>query len=103
MDEAGHLSWDKVLRVTTKLGAAGLEGESDVKFKGLVSIAAALSLVTISSAAVAQQAAPQPAVERVQGESEAKGSTVIVSLLALTAVIGGLVIALKNKGTPTSP
>ena len=74
-----------------------------MKFKGLVSIAAALSLVTISSAAVAQQAAPQPATEQVRGESEIKGSTAIVSLLALTAVIAGTVIALQKKGTPTSP
>jgi hypothetical protein len=74
-----------------------------VKFKGLVTTAAALSLVTISSAAVAQQAAPQPATEQVQGESEIKGSTAIVAILALTAVIGGTIIAFQNKGKPTSP
>jgi hypothetical protein len=74
-----------------------------VKFKGLVSIAAALSLVTISSAAVAQQAAPQPATEQVRGESEIKGSTAIVAILALTAIIAGAIIAGKNKGHPTSP
>lgn len=74
-----------------------------MKFKGLVTTAAALSLVTISSAAVAQQAAPQPATEQVRGESEIKGSTAIVALLALTAVIGGVVIGLSNKGKPTSP
>ncbi|MEZ0243932.1 MAG: hypothetical protein ACAH11_11190 [Sphingomonas sp.] len=74
-----------------------------MKFKGLVTTAAALSLVTISSAAVAQQAAPQPATEQVQGESEIKGSTAIVAILALAAVIGGTIIALKDKGHPTSP
>jgi hypothetical protein len=74
-----------------------------VKFKGLVSIAAALSLVTISSVAVAQQAAPQPATEQVKGESEIHGSTAIVAILALAAIIGGAVIALQNKGKPTSP
>lgn len=74
-----------------------------MKFKGLVSIAAALSLMTVSSVAVAQQAAPQPRTEQVQGESEIKGSTAIVGLLALAAVIAGIVIALKNKGKPTSP
>ena len=74
-----------------------------MKFKGLVSIAAALSLVTISSAAVAQQAAPQPATEQVRGESEIKGTTAIVAILALAAVIGGTIIALQKKGTPTSP
>ena len=74
-----------------------------MKFKGLVSIAAALSLVTISSAAVAQQAAPQPATEQVRGESELKGSTAIVAILALAAIIGGAIIALNKKGTPTRP
>jgi hypothetical protein len=73
-----------------------------VKFKSLVSIAAALSLVSISSAAVAQSA-PQPATEVVKGDSEIKGSTAIVAILALAAVIGGIIIASKGKGTPTSP
>ena len=74
-----------------------------MKFKGLVSIAAALSLVTISSAAVAQQAAPQAATEQVRGDSEIKGSTAIVAILALAAVIGGTIIALSKKGKPHSP
>ncbi|MES2441421.1 MAG: hypothetical protein V4574_01210 [Pseudomonadota bacterium] len=73
-----------------------------MKFKSLVSIAAALSLVSISSAAVAQSA-PQPATEVVKGDSEIKGSTAIVAILALAAVIGGTIIALKGKGHPTSP
>jgi hypothetical protein len=73
-----------------------------VKFKSLVSIAAALSLVTISSAAVAQSA-PQPATEVVKGDSEMHGSTAIVAILALAAIIGGIIIASKGKGTPTSP
>jgi hypothetical protein len=74
-----------------------------VKFKGLVSIAAAFSLVTISSAAVAQSVAPQPATENVEGDSEAKGSTVIVGLLALTAIIGGVAAGLSGDSEPTSP
>jgi hypothetical protein len=73
-----------------------------VKFKGLVTIAAALSLVTVSSAAIAQ-AAPQPATETVKGDSEIKGSTAIVAILALAAIIGGAIIAFKGKGHPTSP
>lgn len=73
-----------------------------MKFKSLVSIAAALSLVTISSAAVAQSA-PQPATEVVKGDSEMHGSTAIVAILALAAIIGGIIIASKGKGTPTSP
>ena len=74
-----------------------------MKFKGLVSIAAALSLVTISSAAVAQSAAPQPRTEMVKGDSEIKGSHAVVAILALAAIIGGAIIAFKGKGKPTSP
>jgi hypothetical protein len=73
-----------------------------VKFKGLVSIAAALSLVTVSSAAIAQ-AAPQPTTEVVKGDSEIHGTTAIVALLALTAIIAGAIIAGKGKSHPTSP
>ena len=73
-----------------------------MKFKGLVSIAAALSLVSVSSAAIAQSA-PQPATEVVKGDSEIKGSTAIVAVLALAAIIAGIIIASKGKGTPTSP
>lgn len=73
-----------------------------MKFKGLVSIAAALSLVTVSSAAIAQSA-PQPTTEVVKGDSEIHGSTAIVAILALAAIIGGAIIASKGKGTPTSP
>jgi hypothetical protein len=74
-----------------------------VKFKGLVSIAAALSLVSVSSAAIAQQAAPQPMTENVKGDSEIHGTTAIVAILALAAIIGGAVIGFQGKGHPTSP
>ena len=73
-----------------------------MKFKGLVSIAAALSLATVSSAAIAQSA-PQPVTEQVKGDSEIHGSTAIVAILALAAIIGGTIIALKDKSHPTSP
>lgn len=73
-----------------------------MKFKGLVTIAAALSLVTVSSAAIAQSA-PQPRTEAVKGDSEIKGSTAIVAILALAAIIGGAIIAFQGKGKPTSP
>ena len=73
-----------------------------MKFKGLVTIAAALSLVTVSSAVIAQ-AAPQPTTEAVKGDSEIKGSTAIVAILALAAIIGGAIIAFQGKGKPTSP
>lgn len=73
-----------------------------MKFKGLVSIAAALSLVTMSTAAIAQSA-PQPTTEVVKGDSEIKGSHAVVAILALAAIIGGAIIAFKGKGKPTSP
>ncbi len=73
-----------------------------MKFKGLVSIAAALSLVSISSAAVAQSA-PQPTTETVKGDSKIHGTTAIVAILALAAVIGGGIILSDKKDTPTSP
>ena len=78
------------------------EGEPKVKFKGLVTIAAALSLVTVSSVAVAS-AAPQPATEVVKGDAEVHGSTWLVGILALAAIIGGPAIALKNHSKPVSP
>ena len=73
-----------------------------MKFKGLVTIAAALSLVTVSSAAVASSA-PQPSTEIVKGDAELHGATWLVGLLALSAIIGGLAIALKNNNKPASP
>ncbi|MEI9852601.1 MAG: hypothetical protein WDN24_19065 [Sphingomonas sp.] len=72
-----------------------------MKSKGLVAVAAALSLVTVSSAAIAQSI-PAPAVETVQGDSEIKGSTAIVAILALAAIIGGIIIA-RNNRKPVSP
>jgi hypothetical protein len=78
------------------------KGEPKVKFKGLVTIAAALSLVTVSSVAVAQSA-PQPATESVQGDAQIHGSSWIVGILALSAVIAGLALALKNNSKPASP
>lgn len=73
-----------------------------MKFKGLVSIAAALSLATVSSAAIAQSA-PQPTAEKVKGESDIHGTTAIVAILALAAIVGGAVIALDDNNEPTSP
>lgn len=74
-----------------------------MKFKGLVSIAAALSLVTVTSAAVAQSAPPQPSAEIVQGDNEANGGTAVVAILALAAIIGGLIAGLNGDSQPTSP
>lgn len=74
-----------------------------MKFRHLISVAAAMSLMAVSSAAVAQSA-PQPSREKVDGDSDLKGSTVFVSLLALSAIIAGAAIAVNNAdNTPASP
>ncbi|WP_431590990.1 hypothetical protein [Sphingopyxis sp.] len=76
---------------------------------------AAISLAATSmiAAPVAASAAPAisavsfddvRAVSAVDGQSELDGSTWIIALLALLAIIGGAVIAGgNNSDTPTSP
>ena len=72
---------------------------------------AALSLMATSSAAVAQSAQSlslqkSPAIHRAvtkAGGNKIKGTTAVVGLLALTAVIGGAIIAFRGKSRPDSP
>jgi hypothetical protein len=76
---------------------------------------AAISLAATSmiAAPVAASAAPAisavsfndvRAVSAVEGESDLNGSSWIIALLALLAIIGGIVIAAgNNSDTPTSP
>ena len=76
---------------------------------------AAISLAATSmiAAPVAASAAPAissvsfsdvSAVSSVDGQSELEGSSWIIALLALAAIIGGVVIAAgNNSDTPTSP
>lgn len=76
---------------------------------------AAISLAATSmiAAPVAASAAPAissvsfsdvSAVSSVDGQSELEGSSWIIALLALAAIIGGIVIAAgNNSDTPTSP
>ncbi|MGQ2929455.1 hypothetical protein EEB18_016790 [Sphingopyxis sp. OPL5] len=76
---------------------------------------AAISLAATSmiAAPVAASAAPAissvsfddvSAVSAVDGQSELEGSSWIIALLALLAIIGGVVIAAgNNSDTPTSP
>lgn len=76
---------------------------------------AAISLAATSmiAAPVAASAAPAissvsfsdvSAVSSVDGQSEMEGSSWIIALLALAAIIGGIVIAAgNNSDTPTSP
>lgn len=68
-----------------------------------MAIAAALSLVSVSSAGIAQSYTPAPATESVSGDNEIKGTTAIVGLLALAAIIAGAAIALGGSKKPTSP
>jgi len=76
---------------------------------------AAISLAATSmiAAPVAASAVPAissvsfsdvSAVSSVDGQSELEGSSWIIALLALAAIIGGIVIAAgNNSDTPTSP
>ena len=76
---------------------------------------AAISLAATSmiAAPVAASAAPAisavsfddvHAVSAVDGQSELDGSSWIIALLALLAIVGGIVIAAgNNSDTPTSP
>ncbi len=76
---------------------------------------AAISLAATSmiAAPVAASAAPAisavsfddvRAVSAVDGQSELDGSSWIIALLALLAIVGGIVIAAgNNSDTPTSP
>lgn len=76
---------------------------------------AAISLAATSmiAAPVAASAAPAissvsfsdvSAVSSVDGQSELEGSSWIIALLALAAIIGGIIIAAgNNSDTPTSP
>lgn len=73
-----------------------------MKFRHLVSVAAALSLLAVSSVAVAQSA-PQPSREKVKGDSDIHGTTLFVTFFALSAIIGGAVIGFTGKNKPASP
>jgi hypothetical protein len=87
-----------------------LRGRNDVKFKGVFSAVAALSLVvpTLGAAAPvaprAKIATPltKPAPEKVSGDSAISGSGIIIALLALAAVVGGALAAGSSTKTPTS-
>lgn len=78
--------------------------------KAAISLAATsmLAAPVVASAAPAMSAVSfddVSAVSAVEGQSELEGSTSwIIALLALLAIIGGIVIAAgNNSDTPTSP
>lgn len=73
---------------------------------------AAISLAATSmiAAPVAASAAPAVAFDgtratsTVEGESKLTGSSWIIAILALAAIIGGIILATdNNEDTPTSP
>lgn len=75
---------------------------------GKISLAA-IAVVTMAGApVVAQVVAAKSAVSRASAqtadENNLKGSGIIIGLLALTAIVGGIVIAAGNDDdAPTSP
>jgi hypothetical protein len=88
-----------------------LRGRNDVKFKGVFSAVAALSLVVVPTLGAAAPVAPRakiatpltnPAPEKVTGDSAISGSGIIIALLALAAVVGGALAAGSSTKTPTS-
>lgn len=71
--------------------------------KGLVAATAALGLMAAPAIAADRSASVLPELETVEG-SQLGGGNVIVVILALAAVIGGiLVIADGDEDLPTSP
>jgi hypothetical protein len=74
-----------------------------VVFKGLIAATAALGLAAAPAVAASAAPAPAPAVETVDG-SQLDGSSWLIALLALVAVVGGI-LAATNDGddAPNSP
>lgn len=69
--------------------------------KAVISLAA----TSMIAAPVAASAAPAArATSSVDGESELAGTSWIIALVALAAIVGGIIIASDNNSdTPTSP
>jgi hypothetical protein len=88
-----------------------MKGEADVAFKGLITAATSIALVTAPTMAAAQTTAATtqevtPATETVDGEQLRGGF--IIPLIALIAVILGLCVATDicggdDEDLPTSP
>lgn len=71
----------------------------------LKKVAISLAATSMIAAPVAASAAPAArALSTVDGESELTGSSWIIALVALVAIVGGIIIATDNKDdSPTSP
>lgn len=77
-----------------------------MKLKSFVTGLAALALVaTPTLASAAPTAAPQPAKEQVAGDNEffGHGGGGIIAILALLAIIAGILAATSGHNRPTSP
>ena len=76
-----------------------------MKLKSFATGLAALSLMAMPTmAAAAPTAAPQPAQEQVAGDNAfLGGSGALVGVLALLAIIGGIIAATSGSDKPNSP
>lgn len=65
-------------------------------------LAAAAAAVTLLAAPVAAQAAPQRAAAPTEQGNELRSSW-LIGILAVAAIIAGILIAAKNDNDPVSP
>jgi hypothetical protein len=71
-----------------------------MKFRTLAAATAALSLTV---APVAAQAAAQRTAAPVEESSDLRGGSWLIAILAIAAIIAGIIIATKNHNNPVSP
>lgn len=78
-----------------------------MKFKGITSALAAVTLVAMPTLAVAAPVATpltQPAAETVDGDNAVVGGAVIIGVVATAAIVAGIVVvATENDDEPNSP
>ena len=72
-------------------------------FKGLIVATAAVGLAAAPAVAAGQTANLAPASESVSGSQAIGGANWLIALLALLAVIGGVVAATSGSDAPVSP
>lgn len=73
-------------------------------FKGILTAIAATALVASPTmAAAAPVHVAQPATEEVNGDNALRGGGWVVGLLALAAIIAGIIIIADNDDKPNSP
>jgi len=82
-----------------------MEKKMNLLKKAAISLAATSMIAAPVAASAAPMVADAGAVSRVDGQSELEGSSGwLIGLLALIAIVGGIVIAAgNNDDSPTSP